>query len=92
MSIYSTFIDTLTAPDGRRTAGDHEIERRFEAHDEDDAAKLACAAYMHENDAEIEPGTTVSVLVLRQGSTHPFVKPDQWTINLYVRGSATVIH
>ena len=89
MGTYSTFIHGVTAPDGTESPGEPDIERRFDAQDENDAAKLACAAYLHEKNGKLPAGASVRVLVLQHRNTHPPQEPNQWTFDLDVWGRAT---
>ena len=89
---YTTIIETISRPDGSKTALAEPPTLLVETNDEDTAARLAATAWVERTHALPPVGSTIHVHVLRHRRRRPAVSAKQWTINVYVDTAAQTLH
>lgn len=89
---YTTLIETISRPDGSRTAIAEPPTLLVETSDEDTAARLAANAYVEQTHALPPVGSTIHVHVFRHRRKLPAISAKQWTIDVYVDTAAQTLH
>ncbi|MCY4122688.1 MAG: hypothetical protein OXG72_17405 [Acidobacteria bacterium] len=89
---YTTIIETISRPDGSRSAIADPPTLLVETSDEDTAARLAANAWVERTPTLPPVGSTIHVHVLRHRQRRPRVSAKQWTIDVYVDTAAQTLH
>ena len=90
---YTTIIETISRPDGSRTALTEPPTLLVETSDEDTAARLAASAWVERTHALPPVGSTIHVHVLRHRQRQrPAVRARPWTLDVYVDTAAQTLH
>ncbi len=89
---YTTLIETITNPDGSRTAIAQPPTLVVETSDEDTAARLAACAWVEHLNTLPPIGATIHVHVFRHYQLRPRITTRQWTIDVYVDTAGQTLH
>ena len=89
---YTTIIETISRPDGSRTALAEPPTLLVDTSDEDTAARLAANAWVERTRTLPPVGSTIHVHVLRHRRRRPAISAKQWTIDVYVDTAAQTLH
>ena len=89
---YTTIIETISRPDGARSAIAEPPTLLVETSDEHTAARLAASAWVERTHALPPVGSTIHVHVLRHRRRRPAVSARQWTIDVYVDTATQTLH
>lgn len=89
---YTTIIETISRPDGSRTAVPDTPTLLVDTSDEHTAARLAANAWFERMQALPPVGSTIHVHVLRHRRQHPRVGARQWTIDVYIDTETQTLH
>ena len=89
---YTTLIETISRPDGSRTAVADPPTLLVDTSDEDTAARLAACAWVERTHTLPPVGSTIHVHVFRHYRRQPRITSRQWTIDVYVDTAAQTLH